>query len=526
MEQEPIRYDDHLSTTDHESRRLSLAQPFNLARRLNLFEENIVSTNDQISVRFARRPTRGMLLGFSAPRVAVLGLAGAIAVGSLSLAGAGGLMVSALAWAPLVAAAFVRVAGRPVIEWAGTATHFGLRHAAGQVEFRARPTRPRPAGTLALPGDGASMRLHTDQATGAAMIHDPHRHTLSVVVVVSHPAFALLDDADRAARVARWGRVLAHLAASGATATLQVLEASVPDPARGQQQWWEAHGNHQGGWAASQYEGLLDQVCLDSSRHRSTITLSLDMHAAARAIRSAGRGVGGRSLAGAAEVLRGDMAVLVEALAQAGLRPGSWLGEAELAAIVRQAFDPASSIDPKVDPGANLAHAGPLAVAESWDRLHHDSGWSQVLWISEWPRIAVPPDFLHSLVFAPGVRRSLCLLYRPLPTDKALRQLRREKTEAISDSAQKARIGQIADLSDAAEYEDLISRERSIIAGHTDVAFSGLVTVSAPSSEALDAASATITRAAGQAACEVRPLYGRQLAGFICSALPLGRSTL
>jgi hypothetical protein len=41
------------------------------------------------------------------------------------------------------------------------------------------------------------------------MIHDPHRHTLTAVLSVTHPAFALLDDSDRAGRVGRWGRVVA-----------------------------------------------------------------------------------------------------------------------------------------------------------------------------------------------------------------------------------------------------------------------------------------------------------------------------
>jgi hypothetical protein len=148
-----------------------------------------------------------------------------------------------------------------------------------------------------------------------------------------------------------------------------------------------------------------------------------------------------------------------------------------------------------------------------------------VLWVSEWPRIAVPPDFLHPLVFAPGVRRTLSIASRPQPTDAALRQIRREKTEAVADSAQKARVGQLADLSDSQEYDDLMARERSVISGHTDVEFTGLLTVTTPTAEALDAAVATITRAAAQASCEVRPLYGRQMQGFIAAALPLGRTT-
>ena len=181
-------------------------------------------------------------------------------------------------------------------------------------------------------------------------------------------------------------------------------------------------------------------------------------------------------------------------------------------------------LDPRSDPGSNLSRSGPLAISEHWDCLRHDSAWSSVLWISEWPRIDVPPDFLHALIFVPGVRRTLSLIARPLPTDDALRQIRKEKTEAVADQAQKARIGQIADLSDAEEYQDLLNRERSIISGHTDVEFTGFITVTAGTKEAMEAARAAVVRAAGQSACEARPLFGRQAQGFLLSSLPLART--
>ena len=208
------------------------------------------------------------------------------------------------------------------------------------------------------------------------------------------------------------------------------------------------------------------------------------------------------------------MASLADSLRLAGLRVGGWLGEPELALAVRDAFDPAAGLDPGTSPGANLARAGPMAVAESWDRLRHDSAWSQVLWVSEWPRITVPADFLHPLIFAPGVRRRLSLFARPLATDVALRQIRREKTGAVADSAQKARIGQVADLSDAQEYEDLLARERSVISGHADVQFTGFVTVTAPSPEALENAVATIKRAAGPSVLRGAPGIRPPNAGF------------
>ena len=477
------------------------------------------SDAEPLRVRFARHSTRGLLLGFSAPRVAVLGAAGIGAVVALFAGGVMALALSAVVCVPLVASAVVRAGGRPVVEWAATAAHYQVRKAGAQTEFRARPARPRPAGTLALPGDAASLRLYRDEASGAAMVHDPHRHTLSAALLVTHPAFALLDDSDRAGRVGRWGRVLAGLASSGTCAAVQVLEATVPDPALGQREWWAAQGSQADGWAERQYQALLDQVSLESSTHRTTVSISLDLKAAARAVRTAGRGV-----EGAAEVLRSDMASLADALRLAGLRAAGWLSERDLAAVIRDAFDPEARLN-SADPGANLSRAGPMAVAENWDCLRHDTAWSQVLWVSEWPRIAVPADFLHPLVFAPGVRRRLCIFARPLPTDTALRQIRREKTEAVSDSAQKARVGQLADLSDAQEYEDLLARERSIISGHTDVEFTGLVAVTAPNREDLYAAVATVKRAASQACCEVRPVYGNQMQAFVSAALPLARRT-
>lgn len=474
----------------------------------------------EVQVRFGRRSTRGLILGFSAPRVAIVAAAATVAVLGMVAANAIGLAISALLWAPLAATAFVRVGGRPLIEWAGTAMQFGTRKSAGQDQYRASLLmRPRPAGTLALPGDAAALRLHVDSSSGAAMIHDPHRQTLTAILSVSHPAFVLLDADDRTQRVSRWGRVYASLAQTGTCAAIQVLEAAVPDPATGQVEWYQSRGRRDGGWADHQYRTLLDQVRLAAGTHRTTISLSLNMRAAARAIKAAGRGV-----VGAAEVLRGDMSSLTDSLRQAGLGVGSWLGEAELAAIVRTAYDPAVVLDPRNDPGANLSHAGPVSVSEHWDRLRHDSGWSSVLWVSEWPRIDVAADFLHALVFSPGVRRTLSLVARPLPTDVALRQLRKEKTGAVADMAHKQKVGQIADFSDSQEYEDLLNRERSVVAGHTDVEFAGLIAVTAGDSDALEAAVAQITRAAAQAACEVRPLYGRQAQGFVCAALPLGRT--
>jgi hypothetical protein len=469
-------------------------------------------------VRFARRSTRGLILGFSAPRCVAIGLAALVLLAGLLIGGGMGLLVVGPVCTLLLGTAFVTRAGKPLVEWMPSVLHWSVRASAKQTSYRVRVGTPRAAGTMALPGDAAPLRFYNDPNSAACLLHDPHRQTLSAVLAVSHPAYVLLAPENQASRVSSWGRVIASLAQTGTCAVLQVLESTIPDPGTKVAQWYEEHGTHRDDWSNAEYRALLAQSSFGSSTHRTTITLTLDMKRAAAAIRGAGRGV-----KGAAEVLRIDMAVLEQGLRAADLRFEGWLGEARIAAMIRQAYDPAAELDAD-SPGATLVSAGPVAVSEHWSYLRHDSGCSTVLWISEWPRIDVAPHFLHALIFAPDIRKSLSLLARPLGTAEALRELRKEKTEAITDAGHKAKVGQVQDLSDVQEYNDLLKREQALIGGHADVEFSGFITVTASSEEGLTQAVALIERSAGQSGCETRVLYGRQSQGFVVGALPLGRS--
>jgi hypothetical protein len=473
------------------------------------------------TVRFGLHPKRGVLLGLSAIRLAAVGVAAALIVVALVAGGGVGLAASALVWAPLAASAFVPCRGRTAIEWAPVGVHWGLRRLAGQTRYRARLLSPRPAGTMALPGDAAALRFYNDPVSGACMIHDPHRRTLSAVIRLAHPAYILLSPDQQHTRVASWGRVLAGLAAPGTCAAVQVLESTVADSGEATIAWYQHNRTGESGWADDQYRQLLNQIEAGATTHRSTLTLSLDMRAAGRAIRDAGRGI-----AAAAQVLRADMTAIEFALRAAELRLEGWLDEDDLAGIVQAAYDPKPA-DGAHTRGApqELGRAGPTAVDERWDCLRHDSGWSTVLWVAEWPRVEVPAHFLHGLVFVPGVRRSICLIARPLGAGEAIRQIRREKTEMLTDAATKARIGQIADLKEAQQMADVNAREQALISGHADLEFSGFVTVTADTRADLDGAVAQIERAATAAGCSTQPVYGAQAQAFVTAALPLGRFT-
>ena len=416
-----------------------------------------------------------------------------------------------------VVLAWVGVGGRKIVEWLPIATVWMWRSVTGQLLFRRRIAKPRPAGSLSLPGDAARLRQWRDPESGAVMVHDPHAATLTAIVAVTHPAFILLDPLEQQRRVTSWGRVLATACRSGRIASLQVMERTLPGSGKGLAQWWSQHGTQDGSWASTTYGELIDRAGPAGERHASTVSVCLDLKAASRAIRAAG---GGNR--GAAAVLRQEMSTITAALRAADLSPSDWLGPGELAVILRASYDPdvAGALERHGDLGRDLATAGPVAVSENWSSLRSDSACHCVLWISEWPRSLVYPDFLAPVLLSSDVRRTFTLHYTPLRTDQAARDIRKKKTEYLSDAAQRQRIGQIEDARQSAEYHDVLQQEADLTAGHGLLRTTGLIAISARQPDELERAVADIEQAAIQASCETRRLWGQQAQAFCAAALP------
>jgi hypothetical protein len=473
------------------------------------------------AVQFSRLTRRGILLGLSLPQLIVL------AIGVLSIVGAlyagGGILLAwtAPVWVLCAVLAWTPIGGKKLIEWVPVTVRRLLRTAARQTAFRLRVVKPRPAATLALPGDAAALREWEDPETGAAMIHDPHAQTLTAIVAVSHPAFVLLDPGEQERRVTTWGRVLATACRSGRIARLQICERTLPDGGSGLVEWWRRHGRDDESWTSTVYRELIDRAGPAGERHATTISVALDMRAAARQIRTSGGGI-----TGAAEVLRQEMTTLTTALRAAELAITGWLTPAEVAVILRAAYDPAAaaSLERHRDIGRSLATAGPVAVTETWDRLRSDSAHHAVLWISEWPRSQVYAGFLAPVLLSSGIQRAFSLICTPIRSDQAARDIRKKKTELISDAAQRQKMGQIEDASQTAEYGDVLQQEADLTAGHGVLRYTGLISISAPTVDELDTAVAAIEQAAIQASCETRRLVGQQAQAFTVAALPLCRT--
>ncbi|MFH9862194.1 SCO6880 family protein [Streptomyces sp. NPDC017202] len=482
-----------------------------------------------VTVKFPHRSRRGILLGLSLPQLLLVSATLAVLLLTVISTGLLGAVALAPLWAASGALVAIRQHGRSLIDWAPIVTRYAHRRRTGQTLWLARPvTRPRQDGILHLPGTTASLKVVTpgDSANGAAAVHDPHRQTLTAIARVSSRAFALLDPATQNHNVSSWGRALAGIARTGHIATVQVLERTVPDSGDTLTRHWTHHGQPQTPVAGQIYSELVASAGPAAAPHETYLAISLDLKAARRLISQAGGG-----LPGAFTVMEQTTASIAQAARNAGLTVTGWLTAREIAAVIRTAYDPAAlaALQQWSETGraeADPAAAGPVVQVEEYDRLATDSARHATYWVENWPRTEMGAGFLHGIMFTAGVRRSLSLIYVPQALESALRDVQRRKAAIIADANERSRRGQVDSEEDSVEYADVKQRERQLIAGHADVALTGLVTVTADTDALLDAACAQIETHAVTSGVDLRRLNYQQPDAFTLSALPLARTVL
>ncbi|MEU2975450.1 SCO6880 family protein [Streptomyces hirsutus] len=474
------------------------------------------------TVKFPYRSRRGVLLDLTAPQLIVTGLTGLLLLAVVLTRGVVGALQLIPLWAVIALLVFVRHRGRALADWAPIVARYALRRMRGQLVWLTRPSRrPTREGLLHLPGTAASLRVVTAPDGRYGAVHNPHTGTLTAVVKVSSRAYALLDPGTQQANVGGWGRALAALARTGQIARIQVIERTVPDSGDALRRYWEEHGRPDTPMASAIYNELIQSAGPAAAPHEAYVAVSLDTKAARRLIKQAGGG-----LTGAFGVLTQLTSTFDQAARTAGLTPVGWLTAREIAAVVRTAYDPKAlaTLDrwstagrPEADP----ASAGPVVVVEKADHIVTDSAVHTTYWVENWPRTEASAGFLHQLLFTGGVRRTLSLSYEPKGLDAALRDVRRRKSSVLADAAERARRGRVDSEADSIEYQDIKARERQLIAGHADVALTGLLTVSADSEDELRTACAVVETAAVGAQLDLRPLTWQQAEAFTAAALPL-----
>ncbi|HEY8722163.1 SCO6880 family protein [Pengzhenrongella sp.] len=466
-----------------------------------------------MTTRFGRLDRGGLLLGLGLSQLVVLAFAVTIAVATIYTNGLTGLLVSAPLWAPMTCAATLSVRGRSLLEWIPLIAEWEVRRLVGGTTAITRLDRRPAPSRLELPGVAGRLTVLSTPTVGGALIHDRRAGTITAVLRVDGSGFMLDDGATQDHKVAGWGRVLAALCQQPSVIRIQALHRTLPgggDPVR---RWWTEHALSGSPWPARILADLVARSEAEADRHETLLAVAL------RVPRGSARVV---TPAGLLAVER-QLVTLRDAVASADVRVDDWVDEPALAWAIRSSYDPEGAARAHGPVEAKPVVPGPMGISEQWTHVRTDTAWHAVYWVAEWPRSEVHPSFLQPLVLGPGTRRTFALIAEPLPPGRALREIRQAKAEHAADSAQRARVGQIEDEATRAEVSELLRREQDLVAGHGDLRFTGLLTVTAPSSDELDAACAATESAAAQAMCELRRLVGQQALAHLAGAIPLAR---
>jgi hypothetical protein len=367
-----------------------------------------------------------------------------------------------------------------------------------------------------LPGRAASIQLH--ELDGVGYLYHPHQGTLTAVVEVTSPEFLLRDPVDRNARVAGWGRVLAAATRTGAIRQVQLLERSIPDDGTAMTAYTDDHLTTDPDFATltDTYLDLIGDRRGGADRHQSFLAITMDRSHAGPQIKAAG----GR-IAGLIAVWRQEFALLAKMLPAAGMEVIDPLSARAVGEVIRTGFDPADALRITGD-GVDPSVAGPTSGREEWSYLRTDGAFHAVLWVAEWPNGQAAADFLWPVIFPSGVQRTLSLFYRPYTRAQSEAAIRAKHSEIIQSSWLKDKLGRVETLTDSKEMTDVLDRESELLHGHGEVALLGMVTVSAVTLDALEAAVTTVHSAATQASMDLRRLHGQQWQAFTAAALPLG----
>ncbi len=479
------------------------------------------------------------IFGLSGPRVASIGAAVVLAVIPVAESDWSLAVITFPVAGLLVLAAFARLAGRTVDEWALTAMIFATHAARGRTKFISgalATSHGKSAARIDLPGIAAPLRyLEAPNGTGGqvAVVHHPYDRTYTLVAKVTYPGILLSDSERRNRRVSGWGALIDGLCTEGnPIIRVQCLQRVVPETGATLVHWHHEHLDPTAPDLAKLVTTALTERAAPTAAHRENyLAITLDAGRAAGAIRAAGGGD-----TGACAVLVRQSKALAGALAAASLEVVEWLSPRSLAAVVRTAYDPAESqaLEARaararetnyqgVEAGLPLDHAGPVAAHNAWGVYRHDGAWSVAFHIGDWPQSSVYANFMLPLLGeASGHRRSLSLHIEPLPPRTAQRVIGKERTQRNVQTRLRLKTGQIIPEHERAAEARALQQDAERAAGHGLARLTGYLVVTVTDPDELEGAISSLRADADAARIELRRMYGVQDVGFVLAALPFG----
>lgn len=357
-------------------------------------------------------------------------------------------------------------------------------------------------------------------------VRDRHRRTLTAVIPVTGPQFVVEPRGDQERLLDGWGDVLGQFAVErGVVTHLAWSDLARPSGMHDHLAWLGDRPRGERNQAAtSSYRDLVDAGTATAISHDVVVTLT------------ASRDRLGRHRAGsdsADEHLQRALTMSTEALLRglrsAGLAAAAPLDCAAIQRLLRARIDPVAPRPQRTTRGRLIdrlalvrsATAGPLAVDAEWRHVRIDGAYHRTWWIGTWPRLAVPPSWLEPFLSGGGITRTMTVILVPVPNHQSRRRIERDLVKLESDATTKADKGRRVDARHGRATQALLDREEELVAGYPEMAYTGLVTVSAPTLDDLDEHGEIIEQLARENGMDLRVLDARQDIAW-AAALPLG----
>ncbi|WP_426592625.1 SCO6880 family protein [Cellulomonas sp. McL0617] len=462
------------------------------------------------TTRFGRLESHSVLLGLSALQLVVVGVATLVAVLAVYSAGMTGLVLASPVWVPLLVVGGVQVGGRPVVEWLPLLAQWHTRRISGVTAHAASTRTVTDGESFTLPGVGGRLDLVGCAALGGVLVVDRRAGSVTGVAAVVGSGFVLDEPGVQEHKVATWGRALAGLCQQPGVLRVQVLVRTRPGGLAPARRWWREHTTGPREGLGGALASMLDEGFVTSHVRETLVAVS---------VRAPRRRVSAIDLA----VVAKQLDAFATALASADLSVQGWLGRDELKMAIRAAYEPGPVARAE---GGALTLQPACGVHERWRNVATGTAVHATYWVSAWPRSSVHAAFLQPLLLGAVDDRTVSVIAEPLAAGKALREIRRAMVEHTADAAQRARMGQIETETTRSQVADLQQREAELVAGHGDLRFTGLITVTAADETELEQRCAQLESAAAQAMCEVQRLVGQQGVAHAAACLPLARGVL
>ena len=377
-----------------------------------------------------------------------------------------------------------------------------------------------------LPGTLAPLALlDAEDAYGGrhALVLDRRAGTMTATLKVIPASMWLADRQDSDSWVANWGGWLASLGYLPAVRHVTVIVDTAPEPGTALADSVAAALDPAAPAAARQIMGQLVAAAPAAAADVDTrVAITFDPSASP----SAPSGVA----AWAAEVSQ-SLAGLESALGTCGVTVLGRATPAEIAGVVRAAFDPAARGevgrllaqpgDGSQAPGLSWPDAGPGRAQEEPRCYRHDSGTSVSWCWAEAPRQNVTADVLSRLM-APGRwPKRVAVQYRPFSASEAVRTLEAQVNAAQFRTTYKRRTGRDETARDS--YDQARARQAAAeeAAGAGVCLVSLYVTVTVLDPAELPRAVAETEAAAESSRIRLRRMAYSQAAGW-AATLPLG----